>query len=454
MTDVVVHPLGGPLLGSVPVPSDKSIGHRALLVAALCEGVSILRNFSYGADNVSTADALRAMGVTIEDADGAVRVRGVGLFGLKAPASVLDCSNSGTTMRLLCGVLAGQTFDSTLVGDASLSSRPMMRVARPLRMRGARVEGRPRGTDSSGRGDITAPLTVSALPDGASLTELVYECPIASAQVKSAALLSGLFAHGVTQFREPTLSRDHTERLLYSLGVPLRAVANFVELDPAGWKGIMPAFEMSIPGDASAAAFLVAAAHASTGSRVTIRGVGTNPTRSGFFDVARAMGAGLEVQPQGESSGEPVAELTAWYAPLTATRLGGELIARAIDEIPILSVLAARAHGVTTVRDAEELRAKESDRLKTMAQTLRSFGVSVEECRDGLDIEGRPTPLEAADVASHGDHRVAMSAIVLALSASGPSRVSDCDCIATSFPRFIGTLRALGARIEVDVTAA
>jgi len=448
MTTLIVHPASGPLVGSVPVPSDKSIGHRALLFGALCEGQTRIAGFSRGEDNVSTANALRAMGVRIDEPSPAdLIIHGVGLFGLKPSEHDLDCGNSGTTMRLLCGVLAGQRFRAVLVGDETLSRRPMMRVARPLRARGAVIDGRPHPTRP---GDIVAPLVVGPLPEGRDLLDLEYESPVASAQVKSAILLSGLLARGVTRFKEPTVSRDHTERMLRALGCPIRTVGPIVEVDPSAWERRMPAFDIEIPGDVSAAAFPLVAAQIVEGSRVTARGVGVNPTRTGVLEIARDMGAGLAIEPQGERGGEPVAELHAWYAPLRAAVIGGETVPRAIDEIPIACALAARAHGTTRISDADELRHKESDRIATMVHVLRAFGVSCEERPDGLDVQGRSEPLEAADVDSRGDHRIAMTAAVLALVARAPSRVRDAACIATSYPKFIATLRALGVRVDVE----
>jgi 3-phosphoshikimate 1-carboxyvinyltransferase len=448
MTTLVVHPATGPLVGSVPVPSDKSIGHRALLFGALCEGATHMTGFSHGEDNVSTANALRAMGVGIEEpGPGELVVHGVGLSGLKAPAGDLDCGNSGTTMRLLCGVLAGARFRATLVGDETLSRRPMMRVAGPLRLRGAVIDGRRHATRAD---DIVAPLVVGPLPEGRDLGPLEYVSPVSSAQVKSAILLSGLQAHGATRFREPTVSRDHTERMLGALGCPIRTAGPLVELEPSGWDHRMLGFTIDIPGDISAAAFLVVAAQLVEGSRVTARGVGVNPTRTGLLEIARDMGGGLTVEYQGERGGEPVAELHAWSAPMRAITIGGETVPRAIDEIPVACALAARAHGTTRIRDAEELRHKESDRIATMATVLRAFGVSCDEKPDGLDVEGREGPLDAADVDSRGDHRIAMTAAVLALVGRGPSRVRDAGCIATSYPKFVATLRGLGARIDVE----
>jgi 3-phosphoshikimate 1-carboxyvinyltransferase len=323
----------------------------------------------------------------------------------------------------------------------------MMRVAGPLRARGAVVEGKPHATRE---GEITAPLVVGPLPEGRRLAGIEYESAVASAQVKSAMLLSGLYASGVTRFKEPTVSRDHTERMLGALGVPIRTVGPIVELDPQGWPRRMSPFDVTIPGDLSAAAFLLVAAQLVAGSRLTVRGVGVNPTRTGLLEIARDMAAGLTIEPQGERSGEPVAELHAWSAPLRAISIGGETIPRAIDEIPIACALAARALGTTRICDADELRHKESDRIATMVRVLRAFGVECEELPDGLEIAGSEGPLEQADVDSRGDHRIAMTAAVLALLGRGPSRVRDAACIATSYPKFVATLRALGARVDVE----
>lgn len=449
-TDLVVTPLshGGPgvLRGSVPVASDKSIGHRALLFGALANGKSRITGFSYGEDNKSTAAALSAMGVTVEETGPSeIVVHGKGLFGLTAPEKPLDCGNSGTTMRLFAGLLCAQSFDSVLIGDASLSKRPMMRVAKPLRARGATIDGQPHPKKE---GEITAPLRITGLPEGRFLTGLELDSPVASAQVKSALLLSGLYAHGPTRVREPHVSRDHTERMMMSLGVPLRTMGTLVEIDPEGWSGEMPAFDVEVPGDISAAAFMLVAAAICKGSEVTVRGVGTNPTRTGIISILRDMGAALQVVAQGDRSGEPVGDISVMASDLYGRRIGGEVVTRAIDEIPIVCALAARASGVTEIFDAAELRVKESDRLGTMAHVLASFGVAVEERPDGLSITGKDSPLTACVVDSKDDHRIAMTATVLGLLADGPTTVRDVDCIATSFPRFVGTLRALGATIE------
>jgi 3-phosphoshikimate 1-carboxyvinyltransferase len=436
--DLVIHPARRPLVGSVPVPGDKSIAHRAILLAGLASGRCRVEGGSVGEDNLSTLGALQAMGVRSAEEEGALVVDGVGLHGLTAPAGPLDCGNSGTTMRLLCGVLAAQAFGAELVGDASLSRRPMGRVAAPLRLRGARIEGK---IDPRRPGEITAPIRVGPLPAPHVLSSLEYETPVASAQVKSAILLSGLWADGPTYVREPLVSRDHTERMLSALGVPLRSVGAMVELDPAAWSGVIPAFTIQVPGDLSAAAFLVVAAQLVPGSRVDVRRVGLNPTRTGLLEILRDMGGQIQAEAHGEELGEPIGDLHAAAASLHAVRTGGEVVTRAIDEVPILCALADRA---------TELRVKESDRIATMASVLTAFGVPVEERPDGLAVDGiADRPLRAATVASRGDHRVAMTAAILGLLADGPTRVTDVACIATSFPRFAGTLRALGAEVEI-----
>ena len=436
-------------MGSVPVPADKSIAHRALLFGGIANGITHVKGYAAGADNDATLAAMQQLGAEIERVgERELRIKGTGLFGLRAPSGPIDCGNSGTTMRLLSGLLSAQPFASTLVGDASLSRRPMMRIAAPLRLRGARIEG---AAHPKKPHEITAPLHIGPLAEDTYLTALEFESPIASAQVKSAILLSGLYANGATYVREPVLSRDHTERMLAALGVPIRAMGPMAELDSDAFSGEIDAFEVTVPGDLSAAAFLLAAAHLVPGSRVDLRGVGLNPTRAGVLEVLRDMGGAFEAEAHGESLGEPFGLLRAEHADLTGARVGGEIVARGIDEIPILCGLAARAHGTTLIADAAELRVKETDRIAAMAAALRAFGVACEEAPDGLVIEGQPRgPLRAAEVDSRGDHRIAMTAAVLGLVADGKVRVRDVECIRTSFPRFVGTLRALGATVEVE----
>lgn len=448
MSTLVVSPAVRPLVGSVPVPSDKSVGHRALLFGAIADGTTHIEGFVPGGDNLSTADALRGMGVEIVIEGATAIVKGVGLYGLAAPTASLDCGNSGTTMRLLSGLLAAQDFKCILHGDESLSRRPMMRVLGPLQSRGAIAYGTPHPTKPS---EVTAPLSIGPLASDSYLRSIEYESPVASAQVKSALLLSGLYAHGATVVREPHVSRDHTERMLHAMGAPLETFGTLVRLDPAGWDGKLRAQILIVPGDISAAAFLLVAAQLVSGSRVTVRHVGTNPTRTGILEILRDMHAGVHVEPKGEVGGEPVAEVHLHQTPtLVGRSVGGETVTRAIDEVPIVCALAARASGTTRIRDAAELRVKESDRLATMATVLRAFGVKCEELPDGIDIEGTDAPLRAAVVQSHGDHRIAMTGAVLGLVGDGPTRILDAECITTSFPRFVGTLRALGADVAVE----
>lgn len=448
MSKLIVQPQTRPLSGSVPVPSDKSIGHRALIFSALSRGSCKLSSFSYGEDNVATMNAFRAMGVSFDDdGKGTLIAHGVGLDGLDAPSDALDCGNSGTTMRLLAGLLSAQPFDSRLVGDESLSRRPMMRIAGPLSKRGARIAGQPHPKKE---GDITAPLEISGVERGSHLSGLEYAMPIASAQVKSALLISGLYASGPTIVSEPMVSRDHTERMLEALRIPLETVGSMVKLHPPADPRCIEPFEVEIPGDASAAAFILAAGLMVEGSRVTTRKTGLNPTRTGFLDLVRQLGGKLGVQPQRVSLGESEGLVTAEHGSLRGAAIGGEVAVRAIDEIPIAAAVAARAHGTTEFHDVGELRVKESDRIGEMISVLRGFGLEAEELDTGLAVQGQPSgTLKASHVQSRGDHRIAMTGAVLALCADGESVIDDVDCIATSFPRFVGTLRALGARIEV-----
>jgi 3-phosphoshikimate 1-carboxyvinyltransferase len=440
MTDWRVHPAAG-LTGAVTVPGDKSIGHRAVLFSALTDGACAVRGLSGGEDNRRTIAALQALGVGIdlaEDGRSAV-VHGVGLDGLRAAAGPLDCGNSGTSMRLLAGLLAAQPFASTLIGDPYLTRRPMRRVVEPLRRMGARADG-----------DFP-PLTVGG-PAGVRLRGVDYEMPVASAQVKSALLLAGLYADGPTTVREPGPTRDHTERMLASLGAPVtRPAPGVAVVDPTGWDRRLAAAPQVVPGDPSSSAFLVAAGVVAGGpAGVTVRGVCVNPTRTGFLDALARMGARVDVVNLRDEGGEPVADLVARPAPtLAGVELGGDLVVRAIDEIPVLAAIAARARGTTTVRDAAELRVKESDRVATTVRALRAFGVVCAELPDGLVVEGAPDrPLAAGAVDSAGDHRIAMAGAIAALCADGPSRIGDVDNVATSFPSFVALMRALGARID------
>ncbi|HEY1955721.1 MAG TPA: 3-phosphoshikimate 1-carboxyvinyltransferase [Polyangiaceae bacterium] len=424
MTALIVHPQKTPLVGSVPLPSDESIAHRALVLGALCNGKSRIRSWGAGERAERTRAALEAMGIEIV-ADGADRVvTGAGLFGLRAPSRELDCEKSGAS--LLCGVLAAQPFASAIAGDA-----PRSRVIDALRARGARIEA-------------GGAVRIAGLADGEHLGEIQRELSDPRADEKSALLLSGLYAHGSTTLREDALTPDHTERMLLALGVPLRTLGTMIELDPAGWSGSMPAFDVRIPSDLSAAAFLIAAAAIVAGSRVTLRAVGTNPTRAGLLDALRDMQAPLAIEPHGEESGEPFGDIHVESGVLVAAAMAGERVTRGMGEIPALCAIAARARGMTKIRDAGD-----EPQITTMVATLRAFGVACDPAPGGLDIEGTFALLEGARIDSRGDPRVALSAATLALVASAPSRIEDVDCLRETFPRFVGTLRALGARIDV-----
>ncbi|MCB9575387.1 MAG: 3-phosphoshikimate 1-carboxyvinyltransferase, partial [Kofleriaceae bacterium] len=398
-----------------------------------------------GADNGRSARAIGQLGATVARDGDAVVITGTGLAGMRAPTAAIDCGNSGTTIRLLCGLLAAQRFATTLIGDESLSRRPMRRVIEPLATMGAAITGQGHGAD------LVPPLVVGPAPGP--LRGITYALPVSSAQVKTALLLAGLWAEGVTRLTEPGPSRDHTERLLAAMGAPLTVDGRTVTIDPTGWDRRLAIDTIDVPGDPSSAAFLVAAALVAGATEVRCDQVCVNPTRTGLLDVVAAMGATVAVEEPVVRGGEPVASLVIRRGGgdgLRGVEIAGDVVVRAIDEIPVLSVLAARAEGVTVVRDAEELRVKESDRIATTAAMLRGFGVEVEERPDGLTVAGRgAAPLRAAHVDAAGDHRIAMAATVAALAADGPSRIDDVDNVATSFPRFVEIMRGLGARIDV-----
>jgi 3-phosphoshikimate 1-carboxyvinyltransferase len=432
---------GGPVRGEITVPGDKSISHRAVMFGSLADGVSTVTGFLNGEDSENTARAFEAMGVRIERIDDTtLRVHGVGLDGLKAPQGVLDLGNSGTSMRLMSGILSGQKFPATLDGDASLRGRPMKRVAGPLGLMGA---------DIVGEGDrVLPPLRITPATGG--LKGIDYESPIASAQVKSAVLLAGLYADGTTSVNEPAKSRDHTERMLRYMGVEV--VEDGLKVSLRGGQRLQ-AKDIAVPGDISSAAFFMVAAAITPGSDILIKNVGVNPTRTGVIDVLRLMNADIEVEEPRMDGPEPVADIRVRYSQLRGIDIGGELFVRAIDEFPILCIAASCATGVTDITDAAELRVKESDRIAAMAGELDKLGVIVHENPDGLTIDGG-CPLRTAEVDSHSDHRVAMSMAVAALAAEvckdgpkgpGPEEmtINDTACIRTSFPGFNETLESV-----------
>jgi 3-phosphoshikimate 1-carboxyvinyltransferase len=427
-----------PLVGDTQVPGDKSIGHRAVMFNAIANGRAVVRGLSGGEDNRRTIGALRALGVAIEDrSPSEVVIEGRGLAGLRAAAGSLDCGNSGTSIRLLCGLQATRPFATTLIGDRYLHARPMRRIVDPLKRMGAQVSGQP----GKNAGEIYPPLTVGPL--AGKLRGIQFSSPVASAQVKSAILLAALDADGETTVTEPARSRDHTERMLRHLGAPLTVDGLAVTLSPIGVSHLS-ARDLDVPGDLSSAAFLLAAAAVVPNSRVTVRGVGLNPTRTGFLDVLQVMGARLEIDNAQEVAGEPIGDVTCIGGALTGVTIAGELAVRAIDELPLLAALAAHAESDTRIADAAELRVKESDRIAATCAMLRALGVTVEEHSDGLTVRGG-RGVRAGTVDSHGDHRIAMAAAICALGASGETRITDTANVATSFPTFASALAALGA---------
>lgn len=416
-----------PLRGELEVPGDKSIGHRAVMLGAVARGETRIENLSRGADNSSTVAAFRRMGVEFRREDGALCIEGRGWDGLRPPQETIDCGNSGTTMRLLTGLLAGRPFAATLDGDGSLRSRPMKRVIDPLTRMGARVAGR----------DGRAPLEI----EGGSLHGIAYSSPVASAQVKSAVLLAGLQARGETRFEEPCCSRDHTEIMAREFGAAVESVGP--EVVVRGGQELSGT-RLKAPGDMSSAAFLAVAAAAVPGSDLCVRGVGCNPTRSGAIEVLRSMGADIELTQVREENGEPVADLRIRGGRLEGTEVPADLAPRTIDEYPVLFVAAALARGCTLFRYVGELRFKESDRIAVMGRELAKMGVKVEERGDDVAVEGADR-LRGASVESHGDHRVAMALAVAGLSAEGGVLLSGEECVGVSFPGFFESLGKIGA---------
>ena len=415
-----------PLRGELEVPGDKSIGHRAVMLGAVARGETRIENLSRGADNSSTVAAFRRMGVEFRREDGALCIEGRGWDGLRPPRETIDCGNSGTTMRLLTGLLAGRPFAATLDGDGSLRSRPMERVIDPLTRMGARVAGR----------DGRAPLEI----EGGGLHGIAYASPVASAQVKSAVLLAGLQARGETRFEEPCRSRDHTEIMAREFGAAVESAGP--EVVVRGGQELSGT-RLKVPGDMSSAAFLAVAAAAVPGSDLCVRGVGCNPTRSGAVEVLRSMGADIEMTRVREENGEPVADLRIRGGRLEGTEVPADLAPRTIDEYPVLFVAAALARGSTLFRYVGELRFKESDRIAVMGRELAKLGVKVEERGDDVAVEGADR-LRSASVESHGDHRVAMALAVAGLSVEGGVLLSGEECVGVSFPGFFESLGKIG----------
>lgn len=421
---------GAALRGTARVPGDKSLSHRALILGALAEGVSHVRGWLPAGDTLATLGCVEALGVAVERADvTTLTVCGRGLDGLRAPAAPLSCGHAGTAMRLLAGVLAGQPFASTLDGSDQLRRRPMRRITGPLRQMGAQI------ADSGGH----APLHFSP----AVLRGMVHTLPVASAQVKSGLLLAGLFADGPTTVVEPGPARDHTERMLRAMGADVTTEGFAVTLAPGA--PLRP-LDLTVPGDLSSAAFVLAAALLAGGGEVRVTGVGVNPTRTGLLDILAAMDGSVTCERERLEGGEPVADLVVRRADLRGTGVGGDLIVRAIDEFPVLMVAATQAAGETVVRDAAELRVKETDRIAVMAGELRKMGAVIDERPDGFRVAG-PQRLRGTVVQGHDDHRVAMALAVAGLVAGGETVIEDAACAHDSFPGFVETMRALGAEM-------
>ena len=411
-----------PLIGTVSVPGDKSISHRAVMLGAVAEGTTVVQGFLMSEDCLRTVDCFRKMGIVISTPSSQeMRIEGRGWEGLQEPTEVLDVGNSGTTIRLLLGILSGRPFHAVLQGDSSIARRPMKRVVDPLRTMGARIDGRQDGQ--------YAPLAVR----GGKLKGCTLTTPVASAQVKSAILLAGLQADGETTVCEPYISRDHTERMLSAFGVPVRQEGTAWTVK--GGQQLKGGGVLQIPGDISSAAYFLAAATLVPGSQLVLKNVGINPTRTGILDVLEAMGGKVEIGNHQTWGGEPVADLHVEASSLTATTIEGSIIPRLIDELPIIAVLATQAEGTTIIRDAQELRVKETDRIATVSRFLTDMGAKVEPTDDGMIIHG-PTPLKGAVVDTVGDHRIGMAAYVAGLVADGTTRIEKAEAINVSFPGF------------------
>ncbi len=422
---------GGSLSGSLRIPGDKSISHRSIILSSIAEGDSRITGFLEGDDSLSTLKAFQNMGVTIEHKGRDIIVHGTGLNGLNAPTQELDMGNSGTAMRLLLGILAGQHFNSELIGDESLSTRPMNRVIDPLKSMGAFIESNEGGT---------APLKIIGK---ANLKSINYNLPMASAQVKSCLLLAGLYAVGKTVIREPAPTRDHSERMLRGFGCKVITEGNEISIQ-GGQR--LKATNIDVPADISSAAFFLVAASIAENSELLLKYVGINPTRTGVIDILRLMGADITLSNQKEIGGEPVADITVRSAELKGIAIPEELVPLAIDEFPVLFVAAACAQGETVLTGAEELRVKESDRIQVMAEGLNTLGVNAVATPDGIRIIGGK--IHAGELESHGDHRIAMAFSVAALRASGVIKIMDCANVTTSFPDYVNLASTAGIRIK------
>ena len=409
-----------PLKGEVTIPGDKSISHRAVMFGALAKGTTEVTNFLQGADCLSTIDCFRRLGIDIENTSDKIFVHGKGLHGLKKSDTMLDVGNSGTTTRLISGILAGQKFETTLNGDESIQTRPMKRIMEPLSMMGADI--------TSIRGNNCAPLHIK----GAPLHGIHYLSKVASAQVKSCILLAGLYADGITSVTEPSVSRNHTELMLRGFGADVVCKDKTASITPVSE---LFSQKIEVPGDISSAAYFIAAGLIVPGSEILVKNVGINPTRDGLIRVCQAMGADMTLLNKRENGGEPVADVLVRYSSLNAATIEGELIPTLIDELPMIAVMACFAKGTTIIRDAAELKVKESDRIAVMVDNLSRMGAHITATDDGMIIEGG-YPLHGAIIDSHLDHRIAMSFAVAALAAEGETEIRDAECVKISYPNF------------------
>lgn len=426
----IVQP-GGKLTGTFRVPGDKSISHRSIMLGSLAEGVTEVSGFLEGEDALATLAAFRGMGVKIVGPDkGKVTIHGVGMHGLKAPENDVNVGNSGTSIRLLSGLLAGQTFEVTMSGDASLSKRPMQRVTEPLKLMGAKIDSN----------DGKPPLTIHG---GNALTGIDYLLPMASAQVKSCLLLAGMYADGETSVTEPAPTRDHTERMLTGMGYPVTVNGNRISIQGGGK---LTGTKIDVPADISSATFFMVGAAIAPDSDITLQHVGINPTRIGIINILRQMGADISLSNEQITGGEPVADIRVRYAPLHGIQIPEDQVPLAIDEFPAIFIAAACAQGETVLTGAEELRVKESDRIQVMADGLQTLGIDAQPTADGMVIQGGV--IGSGDVNSHGDHRIAMSFAMAALQAGGSIQINDCANVATSFPGFVELAESAGLQIE------
>jgi 3-phosphoshikimate 1-carboxyvinyltransferase len=423
-------------VGSVMVSGDKSISHRALLVGAIAQGATVIRGHSQGNDCRSTLTCLRQLGININAYDDRIEIHGSGLHGFTEPADILDCGNSGTTMRLLTGLLSGQDMTAVLTGDASLRNRPMNRVIEPLRAMNACIWSRIKGR---------APLSIR----GSALRAIDYTLPVASAQVKSALIFAGMLANGTTTIKEPVMTRDHTERMLRNFGADLQRTGDTIRITPGK---DLHGQEVYVPGDISSAAFIVVLASIVPDSKITIENTGVNPTRAGVIDVLRSMGADIAQKDQRCLGKEPVADLVIGQHSLQGVDINGALIPRLIDELPIVAVAATQAHGTTRVQDAGELRYKETDRIKAIVLELQKMGGAITEQEDGFTVHG-PCDLHGATCSSHHDHRIAMALAIAGAVAQGETEIEHAECIDISFPEFIPLMKKVCGEDAIRISA-